>query len=64
MFESCRVHHNQSSQCHSIVSNITQIETIARGAAVRDLKRLRKQFGGLRWRKLKELQRCGWQLVG
>jgi hypothetical protein len=36
-----------------IVSNITEIETIARGGAVRDLNHLRKQFGGVRWRKLK-----------
>jgi len=36
-----------------VVTNITEIETIARGLAIRDLKRLRKQFGGLRWRKLK-----------
>jgi len=36
-----------------IVGDITEIETIARGVAIRDLKLLRKQFGGERWRKLK-----------
>ena len=36
-----------------IVGDITEIETIARGVAIRDLKRLRKQFGGERWRKLR-----------
>jgi hypothetical protein len=36
-----------------IVSDITEIERIARGLSVRERKRLRKQFGGIRWRKLK-----------
>ncbi len=36
-----------------IVSEITQIETIAVGAGVRDRKRLRRLYGTGRWRKLK-----------
>ena len=36
-----------------IVSEITDIETIATGTRVRDRARLRKQYGGGRWRKLK-----------
>ena len=36
-----------------IVSEISKIETIASGVGVRDRKRLRKQYGSGRWRKLK-----------
>ena len=36
-----------------IVSEITGIETIAVGTKIRDIKRLRKQYGKGRWRKLK-----------
>ena len=36
-----------------IVSEITDIETIAEGLGVRDRTRLRKQHGRGRWRKLK-----------
>jgi hypothetical protein len=36
-----------------IVSEITAIETIATGRGVRDRGRLRKLYGGSRWRKLK-----------
>ena len=36
-----------------IVSEIADVETIARGTGVRDRARLRKQYGGGRWRKLK-----------
>jgi len=36
-----------------LVSNIHTIETIASGNNVRDRKRLRKLYGGTRWRKLK-----------
>ena len=36
-----------------IVSEITDIETIAEGTGVRDRIRLRKQYGRARWRKLK-----------
>ena len=36
-----------------LVSEITEIETIAAGTGVRDRARLRKQYGRGRWRKLK-----------
>lgn len=36
-----------------IVSEITEVETIAVGTGVRDRSRLRKQYGRGRWRKLK-----------
>ena len=36
-----------------IISDITQIEPIAIGNAIRDLARLRRIYGAGRWRKLK-----------
>jgi hypothetical protein len=36
-----------------ILSNISQIETIAVGTSLRDLPRLNKTYGSGRWRKLK-----------
>ena len=36
-----------------IISEITDIETIAVGTAIRELKRLQKLYGKGRWRKLK-----------
>ena len=36
-----------------IVSEITNIETIAAGTSIREIERLRKQYGLGRWRKLK-----------
>lgn len=36
-----------------IVGEITNIESIATGRSIRDLARLRKQYGKGRWRKLK-----------
>jgi hypothetical protein len=36
-----------------IVSEITEITRIAVGPRIRDIKRLRRQFGHGRWRKLK-----------
>ncbi len=36
-----------------IIGNITDIEVIAVGSAIRELPRLRKQYGPGRWRKLK-----------
>lgn len=36
-----------------IISEITDIETIAVGRSIRELPRLRKQYGAGRWRKLK-----------
>jgi len=40
-----------------IVGDITDVETIAAGTGVRDRARLRKQYGGGRWRKLKGVAR-------
>ena len=36
-----------------IIGEITEIETIAVGGKIREIARLRKQFGKGRWRKLK-----------
>jgi len=36
-----------------IVGGITEIEIIAAGAGIRELSRLRRLYGGGRWRKLK-----------
>jgi hypothetical protein len=36
-----------------VVGEISQIETIAVGGGIRDIMRLRKQYGTGRWRKLK-----------
>ena len=36
-----------------IIGEITEIETIAVGDAIRDLQRLKKRYGEGRWRKLK-----------
>ena len=36
-----------------IIGEITDIEPIAVGSAIRDLARLRRQYGPGRWRKLK-----------
>jgi hypothetical protein len=36
-----------------IISEITEIETIAVGSKIRDIARLRKMYGKGRWRKLK-----------
>ena len=36
-----------------IVGEIANIETIAVGSSIRDIARLRKQYGRGRWRKLK-----------
>lgn len=36
-----------------IVGDITVVETIARGRGIRDLKRLRKNYGRGQWRKVK-----------
>lgn len=36
-----------------IVGAITEVETIAAGKGIRDLRRLQKQYGKGRWRKLK-----------
>ena len=36
-----------------IISEITEIETIAVGSKIRELARLRRRYGPGRWRKLK-----------
>jgi hypothetical protein len=36
-----------------IIGAISEVETIAAGPSIRELARLRKQFGAGRWRKLK-----------
>ena len=43
------------SMYFEIIGEITEIETIAVGNRIRDIARLRKQFGKGRWRKLKGL---------
>jgi hypothetical protein len=40
-----------------IIGEITHIEPIAVGRSIRDLARLRKQYGQGRWRKLKGIAR-------
>lgn len=36
-----------------IVGAVTEVETIASGRGIKTLARLRKRYGGRRWRKLK-----------
>jgi hypothetical protein len=36
-----------------VISEITDVEIIARGPGIRDLSRLNRQYGRGRWRKLK-----------
>lgn len=40
-----------------IIGDITDIEPIAVGLSIRDIARLRKQYGRGRWRKLKGIAR-------
>jgi hypothetical protein len=40
-----------------IVGDITVVETIARGQGIRDLKRLRRNYGKGQWRKVKGIAR-------
>ena len=40
-----------------IISEITDIETIAIGSSIRDIARLRRRYGKGRWRKLKGVAR-------
>jgi len=40
-------------QSFEVISEITDIEIIASGSAIREIARLRKQYGRSRWRKLK-----------
>jgi hypothetical protein len=44
---------NDQSQFFKIVGPMLDIETIASGTGVREQRRLRKNYGGRRWRKLK-----------
>jgi hypothetical protein len=36
-----------------IVGTITDVEVIARGTSIRELKGLKEQFGGKNWKKMK-----------
>jgi hypothetical protein len=47
-----------------LLSEITDIERIAAGSSIREVARLRRQFGPGRWRKLKVLQRFASEVVG
>jgi hypothetical protein len=40
-----------------IIGEITVVETIAAGTGIRDIKRLRKNYGKGKWRKLKGVAR-------
>ncbi|MDH3598861.1 MAG: hypothetical protein OEU26_04375 [Candidatus Tectomicrobia bacterium] len=40
-----------------MIGNITDVEPIAVGSAIRDLARLRRVYGAGRWRKLKGIAR-------
>lgn len=40
-----------------VVGEISDVETIAAGSGIRDLTRLRRVYGGGRWRKLKGVAR-------
>ena len=37
----------------SIIGDVTEVETFAVGSAIREIGRLRKQYGSGRWRKRK-----------
>ena len=41
----------------TVLGNISEIETIAVGRRIRSLRRLRKLFGGRKWRKKKGIAR-------
>jgi hypothetical protein len=36
-----------------VIGNITDVEIIATGKSIRESRRLRKTYGGRRWRKMK-----------
>lgn len=40
-----------------IIGEITVLETIASGTGIRDIRRLRKNYGKGRWRKMKGMAR-------
>lgn len=41
-----------------VIGQITRVETIAVGKAICELKRLQKQYGHGRWRRMKGLHWC------
>jgi len=43
----------------TIIGQLTDVETIAAGRSIRELKRLRKRYGRGRWRKRKGIARVG-----
>lgn len=40
-----------------VIGEITEVQTIAAGSGIRDVARLRRVYGGSRWRKLKGVAR-------
>lgn len=36
-----------------VIGEISEVQTIAAGKAIRDVRRLRKYYSGRRWRKMK-----------
>jgi hypothetical protein len=40
-----------------IAGDLTDVETISVGSSIRDLRKLRRLYGGKRWRKLKGIAR-------
>jgi len=46
-----------------IVSQINDVQTIAKGPGVRDRARLRRRYGDARWRKLKGMPKYGFLMV-
>jgi hypothetical protein len=40
-----------------VISEVRDVETIAAGRGIRELRALRKRFGGRRWRKRKGIAR-------
>jgi hypothetical protein len=36
-----------------LIGDVSKVEVIAAGKGIRELRRLRKRYGGRRWRKLK-----------
>lgn len=39
--------------CFEIIGRIANVEIIATGGSIRDIRRVRKQYGSGRWRRLK-----------
>ncbi len=46
-----------------VIGKIGSIETIAIGKSIRDINRLKKQFGAGRWRKLNGKATFNWMMV-